>query len=1122
MNVRSMRKRLISAMLVLVMMVSTLLGTTYAWFTDSVKSEGNKIESGTLKIDLLHSVDGVWTSLRDEPNHKIFNYDNWEPGYTRVESLKIANVGSLALKYKLSMAIADGTAILGENGENLADVIDVYVIYGASTAQSFNDIKATWTYKGTLSDVMNNPADFVGGNLTPSENEQLLTVALHMSEEAGNEYQNLSVGDIYVNLIATQLGAESDSFGNDYDADVIFPITVGKLYSASAPVTADVNGNAASDVKLGNDGDTGSATIPTGAKLATGATTLTLDITAVADPEANFELLNGNVAFPLDVHIEGLSADNTVPVTITLNNIFPKNLDGYNVTIYHVENGVTAQMILVDSIAALANHNEFYYDSTTGSVTLSMATFSEVTTTVAVSNPWNGTYDTSWYNVDSTEFVLETSAQFAGFAQIVGGMATGIEQDTFKGKTVTLGADINLGSSIGKIFYPVGYQNSTFSYEHISGGSVISNVYSFEGTFDGNGHTISDIYQNTWEMFGDYNDGYSGTPNYYRDGMGIFGFVYNGTVKDLVVNNFQSDGEFCTTGVVAAYSAGNSKFENIRITNCNPRAYNVPNGGVVGYAYDEAESEGGNSITFNNIEVDHTTKITALWGSWDVGCGGILGRLGDTTKLLMKNCTVGAIMDVYNDVCANYQYYDFRYAGILIGTVGSDGDTTDQQANMTFEDCEVYYGDWSNDYHYYCELVENSIASYTHDYQFSRLTKVGSVNELKNLEGEWNRTGNFVVVDGDDVTCYHVRVDNNGKYYLHDHNNSGTEIIDGETVLVEDKQRVHIPFKQLYTGYGWGASSVAGNTAVKEAKYTITYIYEGSVLDVVYVTDNTVVVKTANAELEKFVTDSTENDYVFDAWVNAGGVEVDEIAAGNTTNITLYVTWKSYHVARFVDQFGNVIYEASFKKGDNSIVGVPAVPEIPYCTGTWEDYSEKLNKATSDIVIYPVYTIDSSMLIATPVDENDDGIIDYYKIGSVGLIGTGGEVIIPGYINGIPVKVVTSLSATIQGSVTKIEVQEGVEELSSRSFAGTPDLTEVWLPSTIKKLGSNTFSIQGNDKKDELTIHFDGTKAQWDAIAKESNWAKGMRNGSMIICTDYTGEFKNNGSITWTKISTNN
>ena len=159
MDNRKLKHRLISAVLVFVMLVSSLLGATFAWFTDTVTSAGNKIESGNLQIDLLHKTESDWVSVKDNPTHKIFGYDNWEPGYTGVETLKILNLGSLALQYKLSVEVADDTAVLGENGENLADVIDVYVYYGESDAESYADITASdaWTYKGTLTEAMANP-----------------------------------------------------------------------------------------------------------------------------------------------------------------------------------------------------------------------------------------------------------------------------------------------------------------------------------------------------------------------------------------------------------------------------------------------------------------------------------------------------------------------------------------------------------------------------------------------------------------------------------------------------------------------------------------------------------------------------------------------------------------------------------------------------------------------------------------------------------------------------------------------------------------------------------------------------------------------------------------------------
>ena len=94
----NLKARLISSVLVLVMMITSLLGTTFAWFTDLAVSGGNTIQVGSLKVGLYHKVgEDDWKSIKDNSNHKIFNYDKWEPGYTRFETLKIANLGNLAL-----------------------------------------------------------------------------------------------------------------------------------------------------------------------------------------------------------------------------------------------------------------------------------------------------------------------------------------------------------------------------------------------------------------------------------------------------------------------------------------------------------------------------------------------------------------------------------------------------------------------------------------------------------------------------------------------------------------------------------------------------------------------------------------------------------------------------------------------------------------------------------------------------------------------------------------------------------------------------------------------------------------------------------------------------------------
>ena len=869
----SIKNRLISALLVLVMMFTSLIGTTFAWFTDEVTSSGNKIQSGNLQVDLSHLYKGEWLSLKENKDHKILNYDKWEPGYTLVDSLKVDNLGSLALKYRLSVEIEPGSAKDGKNGEKLSDVIEVYITYGDTAGDSYSAIKAEssgWTYKGTLTEVLSRPQDFITGQLLPTGGvvptgapahtevrTQVVKIALHMKESAGNEYQDLSVGDIYVSLLASQLDYENDSFGGGYDSGAEWPESPIGKNSIKAPIGALVDGKLAASMFMQSDDAKTSATFPEGVKADEGATEFVLNFDELAAGQANITLDENEEAIYLNVHVDGVAEDNEIPIAVYRKEVLPKGLNIGNYRLYHVEDGVTVQMTLRQN-GATPVHNDFDYDPVTGDAIFYLKSFSEVAL-VAEPPKWEGNRDYSWYTnavapvaaEGEADYVIANADQLAAFGAIVGGMAKDENgnflitytdsdgdvhhNDTFSGKTVKLIADINLGDKESEnnpdiIFYPIGYWNSDETYEKTNN-AISSGFYTFEGTFDGNGNTISNFYQNTWEMKGDHN-WYDATLQYYRDGMGLFGKVYGGTVKNLTVKNFSSDGEITTTGTIAAYAEG-ATFENIAIFNCNPRVYNIGNGGIVGCVGWYAK-EADLKTTFTNITVDNSNKISALWGSYDVACGGIVGQYYPTSGqtsvgtpknggVEFKNCHVAAQMDVYNDVCANYQYYAYRYTGMLIGSVRENetinGHVYPKMDGITASGCTVHFGDW-NDY-YYCELVANSLASYTHDHQFSRLEQVASVDvankTVTDLKG--NTTAiptsgrvNYVVVNGnhatENATCYHF-VD--GK--VHDHNDyNGDGVEDKETVngkeeYVENNRHIYLEFNNLVTGYGWGVTS---------------------------------------------------------------------------------------------------------------------------------------------------------------------------------------------------------------------------------------------------------------------------------------------------------------------------
>ena len=878
---KNTKRSLLTSITSLILCISMLFGTTFAWFTDVVTSNDNIIQTGSLDIGMEWSKNNInWHSTEGVNAKPIFENNKWEPGHTEVRYVKVTNFGSLAFKYQMFLE-PEGTV------GKIAEVIDVSydIVSGNDNFKAPNvlDKKGSLTKVGTLKDLISAHGAIAGGVILPEgsakegyyDGEIVVCISLHMQETAGNEYQNSSIGTSFdITLYATQYNFESDSFDNDYDVEAEWPEIPSVGNSAYVDVEVDANGKLKNDTSIVGAGM--KADIPAGVQLTDNNNRLILNVADKDESEANVTLGENDELRALDVHVLGVDESNDVPMAITLYEALPVGLNIGNYTIHHVENGVTYVMTSLEAGAAPV-HNNFTYDPATGDVTLYLASFSEIAL-VAEPAKWEGSLDYGWYNADATELYISNADQLAAFGAIVGGMkkVTGrndgvysyseneedIIQDSFGGKTVKLLADINIGdtneyyddaSENGIVFYPIGYWNNEGTYERKPAAervtAVESGFYTFEGTFDGNGHTISDWYQNTWEMKGDHNWYNNVTEQYYRDGMGLFGRVNGGTVKNLTVKNFSSDGEITTTGTIAAYADFGATFENIAIINCNPRVYNIGNGGIVGCVGWYTKAVTDTPVTFRNITVDNSNKISALWGSYDVACGGIVGQYYPTSGqssanypqnagIYMENCHVGAQMDVYNDVCANYQYYAYRYTGMLIGSVREnetiDGHVYPKMDGITAVDCTVHFGDW-NDY-YYCELVANTTASYTHDHQMSRLTQVASVDvnnkTVTDLNGKTtaiptsgsynyvvvktynNETNKWVHGDGHEyATCYHFV---NGEVWEHENagyhdGQNGEKFIDedgdGLADLKEDKQLIYREFNQLITGYGWGVTS---------------------------------------------------------------------------------------------------------------------------------------------------------------------------------------------------------------------------------------------------------------------------------------------------------------------------
>ena len=196
------KRSLLASVLALVMCVTMLVGTTFAWFTDSASTAVNKIESGTLHVDIVdkdgNSLDGKTLSFKN------VNGDTnilWEPGATfNLDSFRIVNTGKLALKYKVIINGVNGNA-------KLLEAIDFFVKIGDAEKVALADWEGILLPEGKTATTDN---EVVGAT-------DFITISGTMKKEAGNEYQGLSIDGIGITVVATQYTYENDSNGNTYD-----------------------------------------------------------------------------------------------------------------------------------------------------------------------------------------------------------------------------------------------------------------------------------------------------------------------------------------------------------------------------------------------------------------------------------------------------------------------------------------------------------------------------------------------------------------------------------------------------------------------------------------------------------------------------------------------------------------------------------------------------------------------------------------------------------------------------------------------------------------------------------------------------------------------------------------
>lgn len=381
-------RALIAGTLTLLICISMFIGSTFAWFTDSVTGASNRIIAGSLSVDLLMDAtgNGGYTSIADGSGD-IFtigttanetNATLWEPGKTQIAYLAIANLGTLDLKYQVALKVY--------NVRN--DLYEVMKYKIVPDAQAGNGGIGSWvnTFPAAEAQSVVPGAQIVSGENAGDEaapgvrlghgETHYFALMVHMDEDAGNSYQ-LGEVDFDLQVLATQVTAETDGFDDQYDYAAAYPEASQAATAAAAYSTAEQT-----VLTVGVLTDTGSATVtmPT-------ASVQTVDGTPLADNEnvnlrveltddpTNFVLTdadNNTITYEVSLETDsGVSIESTGDAFLVDLNVGVIDLQSFA----HDGTPMTQVAAKEDVVA----DGQYYYDATDGVITFMTVSFSPFT-----------------------------------------------------------------------------------------------------------------------------------------------------------------------------------------------------------------------------------------------------------------------------------------------------------------------------------------------------------------------------------------------------------------------------------------------------------------------------------------------------------------------------------------------------------------------------------------------------------------------------------------------------------------------------------------------------------------------------------------------------------------------
>lgn len=345
-------------------------------------------------------------------------------------------------------------------------------------------------------------------------------------------------------------------------------------------------------------------------------------------------------------------------------------------------------------------------------------------------------------------------------------LATLSKSNNFSGYTFTLTQDIDMSNTTNFAMIGAGDNNATTS---------------FAGTFDGAGHTISNLKINDTEKV-----------------RGLFISTKNATIKNFTLKN--ANVQCGRYSAIVIGSAANTVVENIHVTeSClNPTDDTRTHGGLIGYLY----AGNGGACKITNCSVENSTLDCGPNG----GVGGLIGEMCDG---VVTNCYV--LNNTIKTLNRSGILIGYSYRGTVTGcytygntfTAETDGNTTYpsgvvvgqvQTGTTTVKNSVFCEADW--DVYGYLKTDDGTPSiSFENCYTLNATASAATVStqeeltsgELAYLTGMAMKSGNICFADEDNkaAICYTYIIDNDTTEYRYT-DYAGALIGDAVTVDADD------------------------------------------------------------------------------------------------------------------------------------------------------------------------------------------------------------------------------------------------------------------------------------------------------------------------------------------------